>query len=93
MKNWIGIILASIAYYICDYTNYINFYSGFIVCFIYFITVVVFDKYEQFEKHNETINQIKYFAKQKEKIECLEKEILDFKRTIREKNLIKHFKK
>lgn len=31
--------------------------------------------------------------KLQEKIECLEKEILDFKRTIREKNLLKHFKK
>jgi len=31
--------------------------------------------------------------KLQEKIECLEKEILDFKRIIREKNLLKHFKK
>lgn len=31
--------------------------------------------------------------KLQEKINCLDKEILDFKRTIRENNLLKYFKK
>ena len=52
-----------------------------------------FIKYGNIDDSDLANKLLKENVKLQEKIKCLEKEILDFKRTIREKNLLKHFKK